>query len=261
MMRKNLSLIIIFLLVFIRAAWADTIYYPTGFIEAGGNYSDLTNGYSNWYGEYLNLAVQTSQANIWGGELRNQFEFDDKDSYGSIRNTHNFDENWYSYTAFGYSAHGFFWPQYDGHASLYRKLLRDKSLIAGIGYNFYNYTTGNSTNALLLESMYYYKSWLINAGIYFNQSQPGSIYSTSQFVALTQGQDKYYYLTLRYDFGRVTYQPVSPTVVLVDFPANTLSLTWRQWINKSWGFSICGDYFASSPYNRYGGSFGIFKEL
>ena len=52
----------------------------TNYVEAGGDYLTLTNGFGYWAGGYAR-GVVTSGRNIWNGEVNGQHEFGDSGVY------------------------------------------------------------------------------------------------------------------------------------------------------------------------------------
>ncbi len=76
-----------------------------------------------------------------------------------------------------------------------------------------------------------------------------------------KGRNKHHYVTVNAGFGEEAYQIVGPNTVLSRFLSQNLTITWRQWTGKNWGFNFVADYYHSPFYQRGGGSFGFFKEF
>jgi hypothetical protein len=58
----------------------------------------------------------------------------------------------------------------------------------------------------------------------------------------------HHYLTVRSGFGKEAFQLIGPTVVLSDFPSQTLTVTWRQWLATNWGINLVADFYYSPAY-------------
>ena len=237
-------------------------FAPKGFVEAGGNFSSLSKNYQNWSGEYAKGEYQADQDNRWSGELLNQREFGAEGNYGAIGNTHNWNENWYSTVNVGGGSSAFFLPKYRVDAFINRKWLDDRQLITTLGFGDYKAQDVHEDRSVFLGATYYFKEpWILQGGVRFNNSSPGSVNSTSEFVAVTQGRDKEQFITLRYGYGKEAYQIVGVGNTLSDFNSQIISLEIRKWLGKKWGVNARGEEYLSPNYNRIGGSLGVFREF
>jgi YaiO family outer membrane protein len=217
----------------------------TNFVEAGGDYLSLTNGYGYWAGGYAR-GVITQGNNIWNAEVNGQHEFGDAGVYFAAGDTYNFNPDWYGSLTVGSSVGGFFWPRFRGDGFINKKWMAHKQLITTLGFG---------------TTYYFTTPWILEEGIRFNVSNPGSVFSPAGFVAVTHGRNQRQYLTLRAGFGVEAYQLVGPTVSLNDFQSQTVTVTWRRWVGESWGINLVGDYYHSPYYGRGGSSFGFFREF
>lgn len=233
----------------------------TNFVEVGGSYRQLTNGFGDWSGGYAR-AVYTAGKNTWSGEVNGQHEFSDGGTYLAAGDTYNFNGDWYASLTLGSSVGGFFWPRFRADAFVNRKLLSRKQLIATGGYGCYAAKDVHQDQSVFIGTTYYFtKPWILEDGLRFNVSNPGGVFSPSGFFAITEGRNKRHYLTANAEFGEEAYQIVGPTTVLTQFQSQSLTITWRQWTGKNWGFNLVADYYHSPFYERGGGSFGFFKEF
>lgn len=246
------------------APGATAPFNRSGYVELGGNYSKVTNDFGNWNGEYLKGEVQTDEKNRWNGEFLDQREFKSNGQYLMVGNTHSFNSDWYSIIDVGGADEGFFLPRYRIDAFLNRKWLSDKSLVTTLGLGDYKSMDDHSNQSLFLGATYYFPQyWIAQGGITFNDSRPGNVKSTYEFLALTEGEDKKHFVTLRYAFGREAYQITgpSPLQTLSDFHSDIVSLDWRQWVRGTWGFDMLGEYYHNPSYSRTGITLGVFDEF
>jgi YaiO family outer membrane protein len=233
----------------------------TNFVEAGGSYRQLTNGFGDWSGGYAD-GVFTTGKNTWNAEINGQHEFGDGGVYLAAGDTYNFNSDWYASLSVGSSVGGFFWPRFRADAFVNRKWSARKQFITTVGYGYYASKDVHRDQSVFIGTVYYFQSpWIIEDGIRFNISNPGAVYSPAGFVALTEGLNKHHYVTLNVGFGQEAYQIVGPATVLTRFPSQTVTITWRQWAGKNWGFNFIADYYHSSFYERGGGSFGFFRDF
>ncbi len=237
-------------------------FTPSGFVEAGGNYHDVSDNFGNWLGEYLKGEVQTDPNNRWNAELLNQRAFKSTGQYGNIGNTHTFNEDWFSSINAGVGDGGFYLPRYRIDAFINKKWLADRQLVTTFGLGMVKAMDVHKDKSLFLGATYYFKTpWIIQGGVRFNKSDPGNVYSSSQFVAVTQGEDKKHFVTLRVGFGKEAYQVIGPSQTLSDFSSQQVSLELRQWVRPDWGFNVRGERYHNPNYDRTGINFGVFKEF
>jgi YaiO family outer membrane protein len=233
----------------------------SNYAEAGGDYLTLTNGFGYWAGGYAR-GVVTEGKNIWNAEVNGQHEFGDAGVYLAAGDTYNFSPDWYGSLTAGSSVGGFFWPRFRSDAFINKKWLHHKQLITTFGFGYYAAKDVHRDHSFFVGSTYYFtKPWILEEGIRFNTSNPGSVFSPAGFVAVTQGRNQRHYLTLRAGFGVEAYQLIGPSVTLTDFKSQTLTVTWRQWVGERWGVNLVGDSYHSPFYTRGGASFGFFREF
>jgi len=237
-------------------------FKPSGYGEAGGNYNSVSHNYGNWLGEYLKGEVQTDPSNRWNAEILNQREFRSTGVYGNIGNTHIFNEDWFGSVTAGAGDGGLYLPRYRFDAFINKKWLEDRQLITTLGVGMDKAMDPHRDASVFLGATYYFKTpWIIQGGIRLNNSNPGNINSTSQFIAVTQGENKKHFITLRYGFGHEAYQVIGPGQVLSDFPSQQVSLELRQWVGSDWGFNLSGERYHNPNYDRTGINIGLFIEF
>jgi len=233
----------------------------TNYVESGGNYLALTDGFGNWTGGYAR-GVITQRKNIWNAEINGQREFGDAGVYFGVGDTYNFNPDWYGSLTLGSSAGGFFWPRFRADGFINKKWMGRRQLITTLGFSYYAAKDVHRDHSLFIGSTYYFeKAWILEEGVRFNVSNPGSVFSPAGFIAVTQGRNQQRYITLRAGLGKEAYQLVGPTSTITDFHSQTLTITWRQWAGPHWGFNVVADYYHNPAYLRGGTSFGFFKEF
>jgi YaiO family outer membrane protein len=233
----------------------------TNYVESGGNYLALTDGFGNWTGGYAHGVIEQKR-NIWNAEINGQYEFGDAGVYFGVGNTYNFNPDWYGSITLGSSAGGFFWPRFRADGFINKKWMGRRQFISTFGFGYYAAKDAHRDHSVFVGSTYYFeKPWILEEGLRFNFSNPGSVFSPAGFIAVTQGRNQQHYITLRAGFGKEAYQLVGPTSTITDFHSQTLTMTWRQWVGPHWGVNVVADYYRNPTYLRGGTSFGFFKEF
>ena len=148
----------------------------TNYVEAGGSYRQLTNGFGDWSGGYAR-GVLAQGKNIWNGEVNGQHEFGDGGVYLAAGDTYNFNSDWYASLTMGSSVGGFFWPRLRADAFVNRKFGARKALITTLGYGNYKAKDVHHDQSVYLGTTYYFqRPWIIEDGIRFNVSNPGTVF-------------------------------------------------------------------------------------
>jgi YaiO family outer membrane protein len=233
----------------------------TNFVESGSSYEGLSNNFGHWSGGYLRGVITTNE-NTWNAEVNGQNEFGDSGVYLAAGDTYNFNPDLYGSLTLGSSVGGFFWPRFRADGFLNKKWGARKQFVTTIGAGYDIAKDVHRDHRAFVGTAYYFnRPWIIEDGVHFNVSNPGTALSASGFVAVTEGRNKQHYVTLNIGFGQEAYQLIGPKTVLNRFPSQTATLTWRQWIGKNWGFNFVSDWYHSPFYQRGGGSFGFFREF
>jgi YaiO family outer membrane protein len=194
--------------------------------------------------------------------MSEQHEFGDSGLYFAIGDTHNFSGNTYAAITVGSGVSGFFLPRYRADAFINQKWLARKQLITTLGLGYYAAKDPHRDQSLFLGTTYYFNApWILEDGMRFNVSNPGTVFSPSGFVAITQGRSKHRYITARLGYGEEAYQVIGPANILSSFRSHTETITWRQWLGKNWGANAVADYYGNPYYGRMGASCGLFKEF
>lgn len=263
----NLSLRIALLVVLIGlalhvSAAEQRQYLEANFVEGGLNYSSLSNGYADWKGIFVRGSWQQNANNVWEAEILRESEYDAWGTYYSAGLTHTFNEDWYGSVSLGASDGAFFFPKLRADAFINRKLLKERNLVATLGVGYEQAQQVNSDTSFYLGASYYFEQpWVIEGGIRFNRSNPGPENSHRYRIAVTYGQAFKRYLIAEYDWGTEAYQYVSTDVSILNFNSRILTLTWREWLARDWGFALRGEFYQSDEYNRTGAQISVFKHF
>ncbi len=238
------------------------------FIEVGTNFSAVSNRQGDWQGEGVHGEMQTDPANRWKFDFLHQREFRDSGNYLSVGNVHSFNSDWYSDINVGTSTGGFFLPTYRIDAFLNKKWFEQRNFLTTIGYGHFQSRDIYADNSVYFGTTWYFMPyWILEDGIRYNVSSPGSVNSATGFVALTNGRASNYYVTVRYGYGKEAYQLVGFGNLISDFYSHSASISWRQWMlrdwgfDNDWGFATRAEYYTNPNYHRVGGYFGVFKEF
>lgn len=232
-----------------------------GFIEAGGGHSALSPGNPSWTDGYLR-AVFTGAVNTIQTEVTREDRYGDRGYYFTGGLTHVFNQDWYADVFAGTSSYCFFLPKYRFDGFIHRKLLPQKQLILVMGGGYEKAKDVHSAFRLNPEANYYVRpSWVLQSGVIFTRGDPGAVTVHTQYFAITQGQNKSHFISVRGEYGREAWELIGPSSVLVDFPIHDVSATWRQWIAPNWGFNLTVERYNNYIFNRIGATAGLFLDF
>ena len=235
---------------------------PSGhsFVELGAGSQNLTGGFPNGGTVYTRGVWQRNAKDVWNAEVARQEQFDDSGTLYVLGNTRELSPDWFTRLGVGSSSGGFFLPSLQVEGAVNRKWGRRRDLITTAGVAWIDAKDAHRDMALFLGATRYFSSpWIVEGGVRWNWSDPGSVGSRSQFLAITHGRHGKQYLTLRVGSGREAYQLIGPAATLTDFGSREVSLTWRRWVTPEWGFHLTGSQYRNPHYRRQGVSLGTFR--
>lgn len=230
-------------------------------LELSAGAQKLSGGFGNWNDITLR-GVYAMPSHVIQSEISQNRRFGQSGTFVSVGDTYTFNGDWYGAASLGVGDGAFYLPKYRVDASVSRKLLEKRNLVASLGLGYYNAPDGHVDKSVALNAAYYFESpWVVEAGIRFNRSNPGAIHTTQQFVAATYGRDKQDLVTARYGWGGEGYLATTSNTQLVDFRSKEASLAWRHWFNPSTGWLLSANRYENPSYNRTGVNVGLFHSF
>lgn len=234
---------------------------PQRSLELSAGAQRLTGGFGNWRDLTLR-GTYGAGAHLLQGELSQNHRFGQDGTFVGVSDTYTFNPDWYGSVAVGAGDGAFYLPKVRLDATLYRKFLPARNLVGSVGVGYYDAPTGYTDRSVSLGAAYYFEApWIVEGGVRFNTSNPGSVKSQQQFVALTWGRNKQDLVTGRYGWGSEGYLAVAAGAQLVNFDSREASLTWRHWLNSSTGVLVGANGYTNPSYRRSGVTVGIFHDF
>ncbi len=233
-----------------------------GELEAGGIYYNVNDGFADTRGAYVRGRLDTGLANQWRAEAVELSRLGDEGFFGAVGNVHQFNSDWFSSLSIGSSSGGFFWPELRTDTSLSRRWLAGRNLVTTVGVTYFDAKDIHSDTGFNFEAVWYSASrWIVQAGTTYNLSHPGSVASTSGFVALSHAENGKRIVTARLGGGEQAYQPFADEGFNVGITFGSMRLSCKQWIGKRWGVNVVADSYLSSTYDQHGVEVGLFQEF
>jgi len=231
----------------------------SSWVEAGGFYQHVSQGFGDWKGVY-GRAVLVSARNAWYLDAKAQEAFRDKGVYGSLANVHTFSSRFYTLLGVGGGSGDFVLPDLRLDASLNFKVGRSRALILTAGGTFVDAKLGYRDKALFGSLTWYAGgSLLFEAGARANWSNPGAVGSARGYGSLSVGKNGGDLLALRGSAGTEGYQLTGLSATLRKFRSQEAGLSWRHWFSRAFGSVLGGDWYHNPFYTRAGAAVGFFR--
>lgn len=228
-------------------------------LSTGGQ--SLSAGFGNWRDLTLRGAYGLP-GHLLQGEIAQNRRFGEDGTFVGVSDTFTINEDWFGSVALGVGDGTFYLPRYRADATLYKKWLADRSLVTSVGVGYYDAPDGHTDRSLSLGAAYYFASpWILEGGLRLNSSNPGSVRTQQQFVAVTYGRDKQDLLSARYTWGGEGYLATAATQQLVNFDSHETSVAWRHWLDQRTGLLLSANRYTNPLYSRNGLNIGIFHDF
>ncbi len=237
-----------------------------GRVDIGAGFSSLTGGNSNWNDEFVRGHVGLKPGTVLNWELSSQHHFDQRGTVGALSLTQTLSPWWYMSVGAS-SGSADFQNKYRGDIAIYRKWTESQQWVTGLALMKSASRDGIHRDTGITASLAYYSAndWVGEGGVVYNKSNPGSVEGYRGFAALTMGREKQHYFTARIDHGKEGYLPTGAIANgagdQVGFQSTELSLQWRQWLGKDWGYLVGGQFYRNPYYNRKGLSAAVFFDF
>ena len=230
-------------------------------LELSTGFQNLSAGFGNWRDVTLR-GTYGLPSHVLQGELSLTRRFNKDGAFIGLSDTYTINEDWYTNVAVGFGDGAFYLPRYRLDATLYKKWLPARNLVTSIGAGVYKAPDGHSDNSVSLGLVYYFDApWIAEGGVRLNSSNPGSIRTQQQFLALTYGRNKEDLITVRHGWGNEGYQTITANRQLVNFASNETSISWRHWVAPRTGVVAGINRYTNPFYNRSGLNIGIFHDF
>ena len=230
-------------------------------VELSAGFQNLNAGFGNWRDVTLRGTYGLA-SHVLQGEVSFNRRFNKDGIFVGLSDTYTFNEDWYASIAAGFGDGAFYLPRYRLDTTLYKKWLPKKNLVTSIGAGQYRAPDGHTDNSLSLGLVYYFDTpFVAEAGLRLNSSNPGSIKTQQQFLALTYGRVKQNLVTVRHAWGQEGYQTIGTNAQLIDFASKESSISWRHWFAPRTGLSVAANRYSSPFYTRSGLNVGIFHDF
>lgn len=156
-----------------------------------------------------------------------------------------------------------FLPEYRIDADINLKLLKNKNLIATLGYAYVNYHTPYEDIIWRYGLSLHIKRFVFELMFYENHSihdnDPDDIYSDSMLFGVGYGADGWQWTHLIFNFGSQAYLLNDPNLTRIKLDSNEITLKHRRWIKNNFGwFASLGFMQLDQYYEKYLLQFGLF---
>lgn len=261
MRRQGFTLALLLATAMACAQAEETPLHSANMLELGTSSSKLSNSYGRWHAANLHLTVERGGA-VTHAEVARQTEYGEVGTSFVLGHVREYDDDWIASGFAATSDGGFFLPRLKLDMSLGRKVLADKSLVLSLGLGANRAKDGHHDGSVIAGAVWYAAPrWVVDGGIRWNRSYPGSVDGYRPYLALTWGEHKHQLLTARAEVGNEAYQVIGQNASVSDIRSQSISLKWRQWLAPGYGFAMGIEHYHSPYYRRTGVDASVFTEF
>lgn len=153
------------------------------------------------------------------------------------------------------------WARRRGEVEVSTKWTEKRDIVTRAALYYAAFDGSRSDRGLRLSAVAYFSApVVVEAGVVFNVSDPGSVNSRMPYASLTYGRDREQYLSVRASSGTEAYQAIGAGQQLVDFRSRSLGIVWRRWIARDWGFTVGAEAYRNPTYERATLGAGLFAQ-
>ena len=234
-------------------------------VEVGGGWADLTGGNKNWNDVYGRGFFRFDDKMVLHWSAAHQRHFGDSGATGAVTLVRDLTPNLYGMLgAAGGSA--VFQNKVRLDAGLYYKWPDSRRWVTGISLMSARSGDDVHRDVAVRGTVIYYSpdAWVAEGGLIFNRSNPGRVWGTRGYAAVTFGSEKKHYLSLRLEHGREAYLPVGLVASYpgnVEFTSTEATIQWRQWVGRNWGYVAGAQFYRNPYYRRTGVTAGLFWDF
>ncbi|MDO5626223.1 MAG: YaiO family outer membrane beta-barrel protein [Pseudomonadota bacterium] len=234
-----------------------------GRVEAGVAGANLTGGNRSWRDAYLRGHHAFQPGTVLNWELGSQGHFGQRGTLGAASLTHVLSPQWHVMVGLG-GGEADFQNRYRGDIGVYRKWGERQQWVTSLLLMRSASNDRLHKDTALTAAAAYYSTdkWVGEAGLKFNHSTPGAVNSQRVFAALSMGEEKKHYLTVRLDHGKEAYLPAGAVTqgrpANVRFTSTEATVQWRQWISPRMGYVVGVQGYRNRYYHRVGANVGVF---
>lgn len=194
---------------------------------------------------------------IWQAELDRQSRFGFAGQYGALSLTRDISEDYY-FTVGAGTGNSELFSKWRVDVAGYRKFGPERRFVAGIGaYYAQGQDSVRSDQGLVLSTLAYFPSVVLEGGLRLNRANPGMVFGPSQYIAATIGNDEKRALILRVEHAREAYQVLSTGTERADYNSMSYAIQWRERMSRDLLLLIGAQYYHNPFYNRTYGEIGF----
>ncbi len=232
----------------------------SGEIDINGGYS--FDGFKNWGGPSVSGSFEPRNSfNEWSAGVARVEEFGATGYLFESGVDRDLTDTWDVGLNIG-GANSFFLPQIAADITASRRWFDSDKFVTMFDGSYLRWQDVHRDYRWGVGAAYQFdRPWAVEAGVNIDVSTPGNVATEYQYVAVTQGREKKYLVTLRGEFGREAYQAIGPDTDISNFHSYGVSLKLRKWVGADWGFVATGNYYSNPFYQDKGIAVGFFKEF
>ena len=214
-------------------------------LEVAGFDNHVSNQFGRWWGGGMSLAANLSERLRLSGQLLSQSRPGETEQLAGLSALVHWSPSLYSNIALsggGADTPEAFFPRVRYDVTVNWKVPRIPGLILNGGWTRLYFGAPYNGRVLQAGAIYYWRRWVFQQTIFFNNAQPGSLPSKSVQGAVQYGREGGYWLGLTAGGGREAWQSLTLIPQDVEFSSYSTSIFLRKWLTPTSGIVVSYDY-------------------
>ena len=230
-------------------------------VEAVATHGRLTAGLPNANALSVRGTWVFDEGDVARAEILDESKFGSRGGIAGIGYTKVFSPEWYATGAVALGHGGPNWANARADVEVSTKWTEQRNIVTRVALYGARFDDDRSDRGLRLAVVGYLPgSFVLEAGITFNISEPGGVRSRMPFIAATFGREGVQYFSLRASRGTEAYQAIGAGQQLVNFKSRSFGVAWRRWVDRQWGFIAQAEHYHNPTYERLTLGAGIFVQ-
>jgi YaiO family outer membrane protein len=230
-------------------------------IEAVYTHGSLSGSLPNAEALNLRFTYDFDSGDVLRAEVLDERKFSSRGGLAGLSYTRVLSPDWMVAGTVLAGHGGIHWPTLRVDVELSRKWTEKRNVVTRAALYRAQFDNHRSDRGLRLALVGYLPaSVVLEGGVIFNVSDPGSVHSRMPFFSATYGQAGVQYFSLRAGRGSEAYQAIGAGQQLVDFKSRSVGANWRRWIDRQWGFVVEAEHYHNPSYERTTLGAGVFAQ-
>ena len=233
-------------------------------VEVEAIHHRLGAGYADWHDASIQADYVQSH-HVWSGELLQANRFGENGTFIGLSDRITLAPRWDLSLGVGLGSGGRWLPRESANAFVHHRWAQQGNWVTHLGTGHAKARESYRDRWSSLGVSAYLEPHVqiplvVQAEVRWSRSDPGSVNTRQQFVALSWGHQGFTQITARHGWGREGWQLLDDANTITNFASRQNTLTVQHWISSEWGLKFSADHYRNDSYSRRGLGMAVFRE-